>query len=122
MHTAIPDADRATTSYFLRYGLTSRSVNLGTLKRAVRDRAATPGISAVQPLRPPATPRRGLKAQVKRAARTTLVSVYNQVQHVFDGAGQWPDALVEPPPEPCPCAVQMQEQLHKFFETTRCRL
>ncbi|MBB6578258.1 acetyl esterase/lipase [Comamonas odontotermitis] len=43
-------------------------------------------------------------------------------QHVFEGAGQWPDALVEPPPEPCPCAVQMQEQLHKFFETTRCRL
>ena len=88
MHTAIPDADRATTSYFLRYGLTSRSVNLGTLKRAVRDRAATPGTLAVQPLRPPATPRRGLKAQVKRAARTTLVSVYNQVQHVFDGAEQ----------------------------------
>ena len=43
-------------------------------------------------------------------------------QHVFEGAGQWPDALLEPPPEPCPCAVQMQEQLHKFFETTRCRL
>ena len=36
MHTAIPEHDQVAAGYFLRYGLTSRSVNLGTLKRAVR--------------------------------------------------------------------------------------
>ncbi len=92
MHTAIPESDRATTAYFLRYGLTSRSVNLSNLKRAVRSRSAgskgtpkTPGQA-----RPSGAPRarRGLKTKVKRSARTTLVSVYNQVQNVFDRAEQ----------------------------------
>ena len=31
-------------------------------------------------------------------------------------------ALLEQPPESCPCAAQLQEQLRQFFETTRCRL
>ncbi|GAB2474061.1 alpha/beta hydrolase [Comamonas humi] len=43
-------------------------------------------------------------------------------QHVFAEVGQWPESLLEPPPEACPCAAQLQEQLRKFFETTRCRL
>ena len=92
MHTAIPEHDQVAASYFLRYGLTSRSVNLGTLKRAVRgysQGAPAPAQgSAARPPAGPSRPRRGLKAQMKRAARTTLVSVYNQVQHVFDGAEQ----------------------------------
>ncbi|MBK9944938.1 MAG: phosphotransferase [Kouleothrix sp.] len=92
MHTAIPERDHATTSYFLRYGLTSRSVNLATLKRAVRARANGPGQPHAEAAGPAVAsavrPKRGLKAQVQRAARTTLVSVYNQVQHAFDGAEQ----------------------------------
>lgn len=43
-------------------------------------------------------------------------------QHVFAEAGEWPQALLEQPPESCPCAVQLQQQLRKFFDTTRCRL
>jgi acetyl esterase/lipase len=43
-------------------------------------------------------------------------------RHVFAEAGQWPQALLEQPPESCPCAAQLQEQLRQFFETTRCRL
>lgn len=39
-------------------------------------------------------------------------------QHVFTEVGQWPEALMQPPPETCPC----EDQLRKFFETTRCRL
>lgn len=93
MHTAIPAEDRATTRYFLRYGLTSRSVNLGTLKRAVRaygqSEAAPAGEPRVRPSpAPTGRPRRGLKAHFKRSARKTLVSVYNQVQHAFDRAEQ----------------------------------
>lgn len=42
-------------------------------------------------------------------------------QHVIDEAEQWPDALLEPPPEPCPCAVAVQEQLQIFFKASRCR-
>ncbi len=59
----------------------------GTPIRSARQRAALRLHDAPAP-RPAAKPRRGLKAQVKRAARTTLVSVYNQVQHAFDGAEQ----------------------------------
>ena len=43
-------------------------------------------------------------------------------RHVFAEAGEWPQALLEQPPESCPCAAQLQEQLRQFFETTRCRL
>lgn len=91
MHTAIATGDQATTNYFLRYSLTSRSVNLSTLKRAVRARRQKQrGPKNAVPTRaaPMARPRRGLKTQVKRSARTTLVSVYNQVQQVFDRAEQ----------------------------------
>lgn len=37
---------------------------------------------------------------------------------VFAEVGQWPQALMEPPPASCPC----EDALRKFFETTRCRL
>ena len=36
MHTAVPSQDQVTMRYFLRHGLTSRSIDLGVLKRAVR--------------------------------------------------------------------------------------
>ncbi|KPV54240.1 hypothetical protein SE17_04990, partial [Kouleothrix aurantiaca] len=66
MHTAIPESDRATTAYFLRYGLTSRSVNLSNLKRAVRARSGSNGAPKTpgQP-RPSGAPRarRGLKTK-----------------------------------------------------------
>lgn len=41
--------------------------------------------------------------------------------HVFTEDGQWPEALLEPQPECCPCAAQLEAQLRRFFETTRCR-
>ncbi|QIL83461.1 alpha/beta hydrolase [Diaphorobacter sp. HDW4A] len=41
-------------------------------------------------------------------------------QHAFDDARQWPDALLAPAPEACPCALQVQEQLQLFFEASRC--
>lgn len=88
MHTAIPDGDRATVSYFLRYGLTSRSVNLASLKRAVRSRAGGGVPAGAARASRAARPRRSLKTKVKRTARTTLVSVYNQVQQAFDRAEQ----------------------------------
>ena len=41
-------------------------------------------------------------------------------RHVFTQAAQWPDALLQPGTNPCPCAVQVQEQFRLFFEATRC--
>ncbi len=42
-------------------------------------------------------------------------------RHVFDKARQWPDALLQPDPRPCPCADEVQAQFQRFFATTRCR-
>ena len=39
-------------------------------------------------------------------------------QHVFTDVGHWPQALLGPQPQSCPC----EGPLRKFFETTRCRL
>ena len=92
MHTAVPDQDASTKAYFLRYGLTSRSFNLGALKRAVRGSLPAQTSAARPSAAPPATPRgparRGLKGQAKRAVRTTLASLYHSVQGALDGAEQ----------------------------------
>jgi len=84
MHTAVADHDQATSAYFLRNGLTSRSLNLATLKQAVRARgqhSSAPTATAYIPAR-----HRGLKARVKRAARSTLLLVYNGMQSAVDSA------------------------------------
>ncbi|MBK9715637.1 MAG: phosphotransferase [Kouleothrix sp.] len=94
MHTAVPDQDKATIEYFLRHGLTSRSVNLSALKHAVRAnlQPQARGGAAPGPQGPTAAPRgkskRGLKTRAKRAVRTTLASLFNTVQGAFDGAEQ----------------------------------
>ena len=43
-------------------------------------------------------------------------------QHVFNKVEEWPQALLEAPPPPCPCAAEVLEQFRKFFEVTRCQL
>jgi hypothetical protein len=90
MHTAVPVQDQATKSYFLRNSLTSRSLNLGTLKRAVR------GTQTAAPARGAGTPRtsasaarrKSLPGRAKGALRTTLASLYHSVQGALDGAEQ----------------------------------
>jgi thiamine kinase-like enzyme len=94
MHTAVPAQDRATKHYFLRNSLTSRSMNLGAIKQAMRAGGAhaTPA-GASAPTTGPATAyavamRSGLKARTTRAMRTTLAALFNGVQGVLDGAEQ----------------------------------
>jgi acetyl esterase/lipase len=41
-------------------------------------------------------------------------------RHVFAQVAQWPDALLQPGANPCPCSAQVQEQFRLFFEATRC--
>jgi acetyl esterase/lipase len=41
-------------------------------------------------------------------------------RHVFTQVEQWPDALLQPGANPCPCSAQVQEQFRLFFEATRC--
>lgn len=43
------------------------------------------------------------------------------MEHVFTRVPQWPDALLEPGVNPCPCAVPMQEHFRLFFEASRCQ-
>lgn len=43
-------------------------------------------------------------------------------EHVLDEAKQWPDALLAPAPEGCPCAPQVQAQVGIFFEASRCHM
>ncbi|CAM3926284.1 alpha/beta hydrolase [Paracidovorax anthurii] len=40
--------------------------------------------------------------------------------HVLRKAERWPDALLQPGPQPCPCADEARERLRRFFEATRC--
>jgi hypothetical protein len=93
MHTAVPAQDQATMRYFLRYGLTSRSIDLGALKRAARSiggRSAAPvALRAAAPAASSNGRRRGgLKARVKRASRTTLAALLQRVQGALDSADQ----------------------------------
>ena len=82
MHTAVPAQDQATMRYFLRHGLTSRSLDLGVLKRAVRSlggRSAAPKPAVLKPAaRTPSSnsrARAGFKTRFKRASRTTLAAL-----------------------------------------------
>ena len=93
MHTAVPEQDLATTHYFLRHGLISRSLDLGVLKRAVRSR----GGRAAKPAAPKPAAHKlsqnrrrpaGLQMRVKRASRTGLVALLQQTQTVLDHADQ----------------------------------
>lgn len=44
-------------------------------------------------------------------------------RHVFSAqSGQWPDALLQPGEQRCPCGPQVQQQFERFFEATRCRV
>ncbi|HEU5099736.1 MAG TPA: phosphotransferase [Roseiflexaceae bacterium] len=91
MRTAVPARDQATMRYFLRNGLSSRSLDLGVLKRAVRSfsgrsrsqaslKAASPALQS-QPGR-----RAGLPARLKRASRTTLAALWQRTQGLLDSA------------------------------------
>jgi hypothetical protein len=90
MHTAVPAHDQATMGYFLRHGLTSRSVDLGALKRAVRSiggRSSPPASS--KPARPVVSSKsapRGLSARLKRASRTGLAMLLQRAQALLDRA------------------------------------
>jgi hypothetical protein len=91
MHTAVPAQDQATTRYFLRHGLTSRSLDLGVLKRAVRSlgrRSAGPvALKRTAPkLSATSHPRAGFQTRVKRASRTALAVLLQRVQGVLDHA------------------------------------
>jgi hypothetical protein len=93
-HTAIPAQDQATRRYFLRHGLTSRSIDLGKLKRAVRgslpDRPRGGAVSQSNGSTHLArdVARRGWKGRAKRAMRTTAASLYNSAQAALDEAEQ----------------------------------
>jgi hypothetical protein len=95
MHTAVPAQDQATMRYFLHHGLTSRSLDIGVLKRAVRafgGRPAGPAPAARKPDAPmPRTngrARAGFQTRFKRATRTTLATLVQRVQGVLDQADQ----------------------------------
>lgn len=93
MHTAVPAHDQATIGYFLRHGLTSRSLDLGGLKRAVRSIGRRPGLpaapKAASPARSPSSAARaGLPARFKRASRTTLAGLLQRAQGLLDRADQ----------------------------------
>jgi hypothetical protein len=88
MHTAVPAQDQATKRYFLRSGLTSRSLDLGTLKRKVRGATAlAPSGGAAGPATATSR-RRSLPGRAKGALRTTLAALYQSVQGALDGAEQ----------------------------------
>jgi hypothetical protein len=91
MHTAVPAQDQATTRYFLRYGLTSRSLDLGVLKRVVRSlgrRSAGPVAlkRAAPKLSATSRARAGFQTRVKRASRTALAVLLQRVQGALDSA------------------------------------
>ncbi|MEP7190910.1 MAG: hypothetical protein ABI901_17100, partial [Roseiflexaceae bacterium] len=95
MHTAVPAQDQATMRYFLRHGLTSRSLDLGVLKRAVRslgERSGAPKSAALKPtMRTPSSnghAHAGLKTRFKRASRTTLAALMQRMQGALDSADQ----------------------------------
>jgi hypothetical protein len=93
MHTAVPAQDQATIRYFLSHGLTSRSLDLGVLKRAVRSlggRSAAPAAlkPAAPKLRSTSRAPAGFQTRVKRAARTTLATLLQRVQGALDHADQ----------------------------------
>src|SRR5262245_53102525 len=79
MHTAVPAQDQATIGYFLRHGLTSRSLDLGVLKHAVRSLGGRSVVSvALKPAasKPSSTsrPRAGFQTRVKRVSRIALAT------------------------------------------------
>lgn len=41
-------------------------------------------------------------------------------RHIFTQVEQWPEALLQPGTNACPCSGQVQEQFRMFFEATRC--
>ena len=41
-------------------------------------------------------------------------------RHVFTQVDQWPESLLQPGAQRCPCAPQVQAQFERFFEATRC--
>jgi hypothetical protein len=95
MHTAVPAQDQATMRYFLCHGLTSRSLDLGVLKRALRSLGGRSAAS--KPAMPkPAVPaprlngraHAGFKTRIKRATRTTLAALMQQMQRALDSADQ----------------------------------
>jgi Phosphotransferase enzyme family len=93
MHTAVPARDQATMRYFLRHGLTSRSIDLSALKRAARSlggRSAAPAAMKASALPPSSNghPRASLQARVKRASRTTLAALLQRAQSALDSADQ----------------------------------
>jgi hypothetical protein len=95
MHTAVPAQDQATMRYFLGHGLTSRSLDLGVLKRAVRSlgrRSVAPRLAAPKPATrlpgPNGRARAGFKTRIKRVSRTTLAALLQRVQGVLDSADQ----------------------------------
>jgi hypothetical protein len=95
MHTAVPAQDQTTMRYFLRHGLTSRSLDLGVLKRAVRtlgERTSAPKSAALKSsTRTPSSNSRvhaDFKTRFKRASRTTLVGLMQRLQGALDSADQ----------------------------------
>jgi hypothetical protein len=92
MHTAVPAQDLATMRYFLRHGLTSRSIDLGAAKRAVRSlktpRMAQADTQMIAAARGANGKPASMKSRVKRAARTSLAALLQRTQKALDGAEQ----------------------------------
>jgi hypothetical protein len=93
MHTAVPAQDHATVRYFLRNRLTSRSLDLGALKRAVRPlggSSASPLVLTTGGTTPSSNGRArgGLQTRFRRASRTTFAALLQRLQGVLDGADQ----------------------------------
>lgn len=42
-------------------------------------------------------------------------------RHIFNKVQQWPDALIDAEPQPCPCAQEFTQLVQQFFGTTRCQ-
>ena len=81
--------------YFLRHGLTSRSLDLGVLKRAVRSigsPSVVPKPSTLKTVVPQfssnSRSRAGFQTRVKRAARTALAALLQRIQGALDRADQ----------------------------------
>lgn len=90
MHTAVPTNDAATIDYFLQHQLTSRSADLGRLKRAVRALGGKKPSMNARKIAPRGGRKRpsGAKARVKRVARVGLSRVYSQAQRTLDSIEQ----------------------------------
>jgi phosphotransferase family enzyme len=88
MHTAVPAQDHATMRYFLRHGLTSRSLDLGVLKRAARSLGGRSAAPAAPKLSSNSRSRAGFQSRFKPAARTILAALLQQVQGALDSAEQ----------------------------------